>query len=435
MSAIEWSSRREQVPLSLAGARVLVLEDDVIQRETVLLLLQNLGVRQIEVASSGEEALQRLNGADSGFDLTLCDLCVLDKNASDGVQFIRMAASRPIGALVLMSGVEADVLHSAGRLALEAGVSKVERLRKPVTQRELERVMRRVLAGAPASHRSPVAARSVLWTREALETALRRREFLACFQPKIALATGRLAGMEILCRWVHPFAGVVPPGDFIPIMEREGLIDALTEQMFMQGLDAVYRWKQRGLTVPVAINVSPLTLQKIGLTNRWRSLLAKRGLSADMVTVELTETAAPADFQGLLETVTRLRIHGFGVSLDDFGNGYSSMQLLSDLPITEVKIDRSFVSRVPHEERSVLILDTILDLARKLKLDVVAEGIETAEAADFLRSAGCQLGQGYFFGRPAPFHQVRLPGPPQDYRAPDSEVSEATSVSSPLSSD
>ncbi len=184
-------------------------------------------------------------------------------------------------------------------------------------------------------------------------------------------------------------------------MEQEGLIDRLTETIFRQSLACARRWEEEeeGGALPMALNISPLTLQNIGTPERILSMCNEYGIAPELITIEVTETAVAKNPRNMLETVTRLRINGFKISVDDFGTGYSSLQQLSEIPFTELKIDRSFVAGMAHSAKSRAILETIMQLAAALKLRTVAEGIETAAELALMRGLGAVSGQGYLFAR------------------------------------
>ncbi|MDQ9169658.1 EAL domain-containing response regulator [Oxalobacteraceae bacterium R-40] len=386
----------------LGNHRVLILEDNEFDREVLATALANMGVGHIATAENGDEALDIIANDKQGYDVVLCDLKTNDTSSMDGVEFIRSVRQHRIGSLVLMSGLQEDLFASVELLAAAYVAPLAGRIRKPFDPDDLRPILLRCPRYAETLPPGSIKPFTRVWTKADLRMALKRAEFVPFFQPKVCLQTGRAVGAEMLARWMHPDLGILAPSQFIPLMERECMADELTEQLFRQSAILVRQWTEQGLNIHVAFNASPMTLQNVAIPNRWHAIANEQNLDTGMLTVEVTETAVAHNFHGLLETVTRLRMHGFGVSLDDFGTSYSSLQQLSELPITEVKIDRSFVMRAPTSSRAILIFDTIIDLARKLHLTTVAEGVETREAADFTHASGCGIGQGYFFGRPMP---------------------------------
>lgn len=220
------------------------------------------------------------------------------------------------------------------------------------------------------------------------------------FQPKVDLDTGVPACVEILARWNHPDLGVLPPSQFIELMEQEGLIDQLTGCLLVRSMECARQCSVRGKNLGFAINVSPLTLQDERTPSRICSLVKECRLSPAQITIEVTETASAKNFNRVLESLTRLRMQGCEISIDDFGMGYSSMQMLSLMPFTELKIDRAFISDTPKNAKSATLLESIVQLAGRLRLRTVAEGIETKDELDLVQSLGCHVGQGFLLGRP-----------------------------------
>jgi EAL domain-containing protein (putative c-di-GMP-specific phosphodiesterase class I) len=381
--------------------RVLILEDNEFERRVLTTMLKRLGVGQVEQAASGSAAMALIDAQPDAFDAVLCDLQVHDSAHLDGIEFLRVAARRLACPLILLSGIDEDLAIAAETLAAASGASWGGRLRKPVPPGELHTVLA-ACAGrtADASRRGPHRDPRRTWSKADIRMALKRDEFHAVFQAQRCLATGKLFGVEALARWSHPSAGLVGPADFVPLMEREGMVDELFDVMLARSLDAIAHWRARGHRVPVSINASPLTLENVNVPNLWRSRVEARGIDPGQITIEITETAIARNFHGLLESVTRLRMHGFRVALDDFGTSYSSLQQLSELPATEVKIDRSFLDRALRYPRAHVIFDSIVQLGRKLGMAVVAEGVETAAQSDFVRAMGCDAAQGWLHGRP-----------------------------------
>jgi EAL domain-containing protein (putative c-di-GMP-specific phosphodiesterase class I) len=264
--------------------------------------------------------------------------------------------------------------------------------------------LKRLLSGyfdtAAATLRNEEKRRLPQWTRKELVAALNRNQFVPFFQPKIDFDTGMPTSVEILARWNHPDLGILPPSQFIELMEQQGLICQLTGCLLLQSLSCAKECAAKGKEIGFAINVSPVTLQDARTPTRVCALVKECGLCPEQITIEVTETASSKNFTPVFESLTRLRMQGFEIAVDDFGTGYSSLQLLSRMPFTELKIDRAFVSKVSGNAKSAAILESIIHLAGKLRLRTVAEGIETRDELDFIRAVGCGAGQGFLLGRP-----------------------------------
>jgi EAL domain-containing protein (putative c-di-GMP-specific phosphodiesterase class I) len=234
---------------------------------------------------------------------------------------------------------------------------------------------------------------------KALPIALERGDLALHYQPKLALRTGTIAGVEALARWEHPVLGSVEPSQFIPLAEQIGLIDELTEWALRTALRQWVAWRDQGVTIDIAVNISAITLGNVDFPDLLQRQCQLEGVPCEQITLELTEGATQHVVQ-LLDTLTRFRIKGMGVALDDFGTGFSSLLQLRQLPFTELKIDQAFVSDVMIAEDSRLIVRSVIDLAHALGMSAVAEGVENAETLELLASLGCDQVQGFFIARP-----------------------------------
>ena len=233
----------------------------------------------------------------------------------------------------------------------------------------------------------------------ALQLAVDRGELELHYQPKIGLRTGTVSGVEALARWEDPKLGAVEPATFIPIAERAGIIDALTEAVCRTALRQWLSWRDQGITVNVAVNISALSLRDVEFPDFLQRLCQIEGVPCDQLTVELTEGATQHVVR-LLDTLTRFRIKGMSVSIDDFGTGYSSLLQLRQLPFTELKIDQYFVRDVATSEDSRLIVKSVIDLAHALGMSAVAEGVEDQPTLEVLSGLGCDHVQGFLIARP-----------------------------------
>src|SRR4051812_9064207 len=232
-----------------------------------------------------------------------------------------------------------------------------------------------------------------------LQLAIQRDELSLLFQPKVEIASGRLVGVEALCRWQHPTLGAVEPGLFVPLAERFGGIDQLTDWLVRAGLKQWVRWKEQGLTTNLAFNVSPLSLRDLYFPDYLHRLCLIENVPPGCITIEVTE-GATQHLVPLLDTLTRFRLKGMSLSLDDFGTGYSSLLQLRQLPYNELKIDRCFVTEATSSREGRLIVKAIVDLAHGLGLSTTAEGVEDEETLALLADLGCERAQGYFIARP-----------------------------------
>jgi EAL domain-containing protein (putative c-di-GMP-specific phosphodiesterase class I) len=235
-----------------------------------------------------------------------------------------------------------------------------------------------------------------------LRRAIEDEDLVLHYQPKADMRTGGVRGVEALLRWAHPEHGTIPPDEFIPLAEHTGLIRPLTLFVLDRALAQTRIWHDMGLPIGVAVNLSVRNLHDPSFADEVAALLAKYGLPAQVLELEITESVIMADPMRSMAVLARLHDLGLGLSLDDFGVGYSSLAYLKRLPVTEIKIDKSFVMNITTDESDALIVRSTIGLARSLGLRVVAEGVETQEAWARLVSLGCDIAQGYFLCRPKP---------------------------------
>ncbi len=245
-----------------------------------------------------------------------------------------------------------------------------------------------------------------LWERRVeddMDRALKNREFQVYLQPKISTPGEALGGAEALVRWIHPTEGFIPPNRFIPIFEKNGFILKLDDYMLEEIAKVQAEWLAEGRRlVPISVNVSRAHFTREDLAEHICAIVDKYKVPHDVIELELTESAFFDDRKVLISTVQKLRAAGFQVSMDDFGAGYSSLNSLKELQIDVLKIDANFFRGADAEERGLLIVSEVIDLAKKLNMKIVAEGIESKEQVEFLTEQECDLIQGYFFAKPMP---------------------------------
>lgn len=379
-------------------ARALVVEDDEFQRK---ILVRQLQRNQLEVleASDGEEALAVIAEAEHGIHFVLCDL---DMPKMDGMEFIRHLGDNSTQIpIALMSARESRVIHSVEMMCEAFMVPTLGAFKKPLSQKQIDAIAlqaRMQFDNVPAAAPSNDAAFTV---EEVLE-AVDRGEVVPFFQPKLCLIENKIVGTEALARWWHPEKGLVPPDKFIGILEQSGDIDRLTFSMLEQSCKSLAHWHQQGHRICLAINLSTVSLQNKALSERICEIVEAAGLPASAITLEVTESAAIANLGYALENLTRLRMRDFGISIDDFGTGFASMEQLRRIAFTELKIDRSFVATMHKEKESRAIVESSIEMANRLNLTTVAEGVETEEQKAMLSAANCHQGQGYLFSKPLP---------------------------------
>ncbi|PWC84848.1 diguanylate cyclase [Azospirillum sp. TSH100] len=244
------------------------------------------------------------------------------------------------------------------------------------------------------------AHRAFLLLRSLTEAMGGQDQLHMAYQPKVDLRTDRCIGAEALLRWTHPELGPISPAEFVPLAERTALVRPLTEWVIGAVLTQVAHWHRRGIALPVSINISMLDLGSGDFADRVEAMLDRHGVRADWIDFEVTESALMTDRAEVDRQLLRLRSLGIAVEIDDFGTGQSALSYLKDIPATAVKIDQRFIRSIAAERSDQIMVRSTIDLAHDLGYLVIAEGVETAEAYDWLRLHGCDFGQGYLISRP-----------------------------------
>ena len=383
-----------------SGIRVLLLDDDPFMTRLIDRMLARLGCEQVVTCDSGHVALAHV--ASSPPDLILCDLNMPEM---DGLEFVRhLVEEQYTGSLVLVSGESERMLQTAEGLVRAHRLNLLGRLHKPVAIEALQALLDRWQP--PAQQRQRPA--SQVYPAEAVAAAIANGELLNHYQPVVELATGKVLGAETLVRWKHPGAGTVFPDQFIGVAEEHGLIDDLTAVVLRSAMVQAHDWRAAGLALRVSVNLSMDNLVSLTFPEFIADLARQLEVRPEQLVLEVTESRLARDLRVQLEVLSRLRLKRFGLSIDDFGTGHSSFTQLHDFPFGELKVDRSFVHGAADDATRRAIYEASLGLARRLNMEVVAEGVEDRADWNFLRQSGCDLAQGYFIARPMPAD--RLPG-------------------------
>lgn len=382
--------------MSIANLCFLIAEDHEFQRRTVVRMLACLGAKIVHEAADGRAALSIIQDTERPVDIVISDL---DMPGMDGMAFLRHLGELQLPtSVILTSALERKLLASIETMTKEYGITLLGVVEKPLTPDKLKMLIERHQPAPAAPDRPPAAGPN--FTLEEIVAGLKNDEFEPFFQPKVELASGRVKGAEALARWRHPQHGVMAPAAFIKPLEDNGLIDELTWPMLSKAAACCRRWRAMGVEATVSVNLSLKSLGDVNVADRVTELVRNQQLDPRHMVLELTESAAATDVGKALENLARLRMKGFGLSIDDYGTGYSSMQQLTRIAFTEIKIDQSFVTNVAHQQSLKVILTACLDMAQKLNITAVAEGVETQADWDLLRLLGCDLAQGYFIARP-----------------------------------
>ena len=255
-----------------------------------------------------------------------------------------------------------------------------------------------LLDGAYNDPRREIARKEVLLKKE-IKAATEEKQFVLHYQPQIEIASGRLVGAEALLRWKHPSLGTLAPGSFISAVEEIGIINSIGQWAIHEACRQAVFWQAQGhIDTTTSVNVSAGLISQRGFVEQIRNTLTETGLQPELLELEITESMLVEDFDLFKETLNLVRNLGVQIALDDFGTGFSSLMYLSQFPIDTLKIDQHFVRNLGQRNR--LIIQSVIELAQKLHLRTIAEGVETLNQAEFLLGTGCQLAQGYYFSSP-----------------------------------
>jgi len=372
---------------------LLIVDDNIVQRMQVVALCRELGVEMIYEAASGAEALELLSLLVLPPDVMVVDL---EMPVMDGVELIEQMHGRHLSIpLIVASSREVVLIDTVETMARNLGFLVVAGIRKPLQRESLAAAF----DGWAREQAEPgvVASGAALaaFTAADLAAAIEAGAIAVHYQPKVDMARGVVCGVEALARWTHPTLGEIRPDRFVALAECEGLIRELTLAVVRQAFGVAARWNAQGLQLSMAVNLSPRLLEDPTLVRELSALLEQHGLEARQVVLEITESSV-VDCMGVaLGVLARLRLKGFGLSIDDYGTGFSSMQQLARIPFSELKIDRAFVHGAHQRANLRVILKSALDMARQLGLVTVAEGIETLADWQLVRDSGCGVGQGF----------------------------------------
>lgn len=378
--------------------KVLIVDDDSFMIKLTSRMLAKLGTKTVLSAEDGEAGLASVDAETP--NVILCDL---NMPKMDGLEFLRHLADKNTGcAVILVSGEDKRVLQTATQLAGAHNLNVLGSIQKPVKPDVLKALMEKYDAQQAARQRRPVE----MLPLEVVQAGLTAGCIDVFYQPKVSVPDRKLVGVESLVRWRGPDNKLVPPIAFIPVVEANGLIDELTEQVVRKALTAARGWQTKGLETKVAVNFSVDSLTRYEVVDFLVGAADEAGVDPDQITVEVTESRIMEDVAAPLEILTRLRMKGVGLSIDDFGTGASSMQQLKRIPFTELKIDRAFVAGAPTDDEGRAMLESSIALGQRLGLSIVAEGVETQEEWDLIAELGATVVQGYFIAKPMPADEL-----------------------------
>ena len=383
--------------MDLSGVSILVVEDDPFHLWLLQQQLIEMRARNIGAAVDGKTALCCLS--QRHFDVIITDLAM---PGMDGLEFMRrLSRLEQVPAVVVNSAQGNAILDSVRDMAEAYGVRVLGTIEKPATPTKL--------AATLAAYRLQAAAFPHIGckprTDDEIATAIRMGHVAAWFQPKVSVKETRVVAAEALARWILPSGEVREPDSFLPHVERLGLMPQLTDAIAAQAFAGCAKWRRQGLGAKVCLNMSLAVLGDPSVGDALLDTVLSHGLAPGDVVIEVTESAAARDLGPALESLARLRMRGFGLSLDDFGTGYASMEQLTRIPFSELKIDRGFVRDAASRRSRRTVFEASVAIASRLGLATVAEGVETAADWSLVQELGCDMAQGWMFGRAMPLDE------------------------------
>lgn len=374
---------------------IMAVDDDPFRLELVTQMLVGLGYSNVSAHLNGADALEQLN-SDGATQIILLDL---NMPKMDGVEFVRHLAAQGFGGELIFLSAEDEVTLRTAKALADAHHLRVRGVEyKPISRVSLGALLE---TGVPAKSTAPGASPSTV-TEASLRVALKQGQLLNHYQPKVWTRTGEVIGVEALVRWNHPQAGLIYPSEFVPLAEETGLIHELTRQVVVNAVEQAVIWRDAGLSLSISINVTMADLSSPGFTDLVIRLTCEAGLRPESIALEVTESQSIPDWAVILDALARLRLHRHRLAIDDFGTGHSSLVHLRDLPFDEIKIDRTFTHNACRNRHLNAFFESTRDLASRLGIGVVAEGVETSDDWNFVRSGGDSVSQGYFISHPMP---------------------------------
>lgn len=382
---------------------LLVVEDDDFQRRMVVNMLYALGATAVSAADNGRHALEFIR-SDTARPIQIV-LCDLNMPEMDGLEFLRHLGQKHADvAVIIISALESRLLGLVQRMAALYEITLLGVVEKPVSPERLQTLLSNY---HPVDHRRISTTEPAQFSLEEIRQGIQDAQFEPFFQPKIDLKTGAMIGAEALARWRHPNHGIVGPQAFIPLLEDSGNIDDLTFLMLEKSARACRQIHEAGYPLSVSLNLSRVSLHDAGLADKIARVVQQTGLNPKHLILEITETAAMTEVAHALENLARLCMKGFALSIDDYGTGYSSLQQLTRIAFSELKIDQFFIKDLAQHDALRIVVQSSIDMARSLGVRSVAEGVETQEDWDALTELGCDTVQGFFIAKPMDLKSFR----------------------------
>jgi len=375
----------------------LVVDDDALLRQTAKNVLRSFNAENIHEAADGLQALDILKKKETHpVDIILCDLNMPEM---DGMEFLRhLGEAHSDISIVIVSAHDDDLLGAVASMAAAYGVRFLGSAQKPVTPDRLQSFITQHKGLPPPKASRPAATQ--LFTVDEILHGIAQNQFEPFFQPKVSFDTGKIKGAEALARWRHPQQGLVAPYAFIDALEKSGNILSLTLSILEKAAAASRQLHDAGYPLPIAVNLSLDLLGNPALADKITQTVKNAAARPQDIVLEITESVAMIDVAHSLENLARLKMHGFSLSIDDYGTGFSNMQQITRVAFSELKIDQTFVKNCTENDQLCVMLRSSIEMAHKLKMECTAEGVETKQDWDTLKAMNCDTAQGYFIAKP-----------------------------------
>lgn len=372
--------------------RCLIVDDDPIFQIVSSEILRAQGFKEVDTASDGREGLEQIRSNDD-YDLVLSDLNMPNM---DGPSFIRLLGEQKYrGSVIIVSSEDPSLLKTVQSMAIMAGVRLLGSISKPLTEDALDALLTVSASQCFAADEDQLSVSEVM-------DAIKADQFVPYYQPKMDIESGIVTSVEVLARKTEADGSIIPPINFIECAEQHGLINLMTDQIIAKSIRDAVGWAEAGIRADLAFNLSPTMLTDRSLPDRLARQFQSAGIDLSRITLEVTENRLVEYGADTLEVLSRLRLKGFKLSVDDFGTGATSFEQLQLYPFNQLKIDKSFVMSALNDPFAEATVRTSAKLARLLKMQIVAEGVETIEELDFVRSCRIEVAQGFLIAKPMP---------------------------------
>jgi len=376
---------------------IMVVDDEPSILELAQRHLENMGYSNITICLGGQVGLEAYKASTNPVDIIISDLNMPEMN---GVEFLRhLSEADYSGGVILFSAEDERILEVAKDLAKARNLNVLGYIPKPFKRKALEPLISGYTPHFSVTENTSSPLLDEI-TEEELRAGINGDELRVAFQAKTAIATDKVIGVEALARWNHSERGMLPPQTFISLAERCQLIDELTYSMYRKTLSQVREWLDKDIILEVSINISVNSFTSDGFVDFLINTAEEYNVNPEMIILEITESQLMDNMLECLEKLIQLRMSNFGLSIDDFGTGHSNMSQLKQAPFTELKIDRAFVNGASEDATARSIFESSVNLAKKLNMSTVAEGVETKEDMALVKELGCDQIQGFYKAKP-----------------------------------